>query len=128
MQVGRVRVAEYRLIETPELSIYLLEESDGSPVQRWLPWEGPSPELAVAQFTDKRDAEGYGLGIDLIRSENAVIAETPEQIQALRHQLDYGGKGPVPKYLQALLAPPEPPPEPVPEDVQGVLPLEAVSA
>ncbi len=65
-----------------------LYESDGSLVCRWLPAEEPLSPLDAGGFHSRSDALGFKLAVDLIRSEAGLLKETPEDIEAERHELD----------------------------------------
>jgi len=123
MPLGRVVVVEYILTETGD-SLFVLEESDGLPVTTWLPGENPDPCLCLAQFVELADARGFALGIDLIRAEAGLLAESVCEIQKLRHGLDQGRPG----RQKASEKPPRPPCKPLSGSGRYVMTSEAASA
>ena len=123
MRVGRVAVIEYVLTESGD-SLFMIEESDGCPVTRWLPWENPDPCLCLAQFVELNDAIGFALGLDLVRAEAGILEESPREIQQLRCQLDRGRPG---RQKQSE-KPPRPPRKLLPEGARVVVPSELSAA
>jgi len=86
-----VRIAVVKILECwSEKPTYRLCEADGSVCDCWLPGcEPPEPEpLDFGGFDQRLDAQAFALGIDYERALFGLIAESVEDIDRERAQLD----------------------------------------
>jgi len=78
--------------------VYRLCESDGEICVRWLPDEWPDPDgLDKGGFDSRHDAQSFKLGIDRLRAEHGLIAESVDDIDRERAKLDHFHARPLPE-------------------------------
>jgi hypothetical protein len=86
-----MRAKVERILELDGEITYRVLELDGKPVDCWLPGLEPNdPEgpLDRGGFELRSDAAAFALGVDYERALFGLIAESVEEIDAERHQLD----------------------------------------
>jgi hypothetical protein len=87
----RVKVERVRELWSDEPATFRIVEANGEPVTCWLPgreaddWEGA---LDRGGFDQRLDATAFALGVDYERALFGLIAESVEEIDAERAQLD----------------------------------------